>query len=65
MHGKVGMHGRGCTWQRACMVGACVVGVCVAGGGVCSRRDDHCSGLYVTHPTGMHSCSVKCSGLDL
>ena len=32
-----GMHVRGC------MVGACVVG------GMCGRRDDHCSGRYTSY----------------
>ena len=37
-----GMHGRGCMWWRACMVGACMVRVCMVGGvhgrgGMCGR----------------------------
>ena len=40
-----GMHGRAHAWQGAMHGG----GACVAGGGMCGRRDGHCSGKYVSY----------------
>ena len=59
-----GVHGRGTcvaggyVWQGACVAGRYVQqGACMVGG-MCSRRDDHCSGRYAS--IVMHSCFVKC-----
>ena len=52
-----GVHGKGGhAWQRACMgvtggmhgMGVCVAGACMAGG-VCRKRDGHCSGRYASY----------------
>ena len=40
-----GMHGRGCAWQGHVWQGMCVVGR----GGVCGRRDGHCSRQYASY----------------
>ena len=37
------MHGGGNVWQGGCMTGVCMEG------GVCSMRDSHCSGRYVSY----------------
>ena len=39
-----GMHGREFAWQ-----GACVAGGCAWQGGMCGRRDGHCSGRYASY----------------
>ena len=58
-----GMHGR-----VVCMVGACITGgsplqgVCVAGGHAWQRpcmAGEMATAAGVTHPTGMHSCSMN------
>ena len=41
-----GMHGGGCAWWVACMVGR----VCVAG--------EMAIAVGSMHPTGMHSCQI-------
>ena len=47
------MHGRGCVWQGACMVGK----ACMArGGGWMCVAGDMATAAGGTHPTGMHSC---------
>ena len=54
---QVNMHGRGHTWQGACMHGReCVwQRVCIAGGRACMAGETTIA-ADGTHPTGMHSC---------
>ena len=41
------MHGRGCAWQGACVVGACMPeGACVAEGGMCGRGHAWQGGMH-------------------
>ena len=36
-----GMHGRGCTWQGACMAGECMAVACMSGGCVAGGHGMH------------------------
>ena len=57
----------GCAWQGACMWRACMTGAWMAGG-VCGRRDGHCSERYASYwnaflyflsPQHVKNCSVQ------
>ena len=49
VHGRKGVHGRGCVWQGACMAGGHAWLGCAWQGGMCGRRNGHCSGRYASY----------------